>query len=71
MAGAALLFLTPLGLIVGGLVGFLSWALPALTSLIAANPWLAGVALFTAPAWLTSVFPNLGKSSADKAVERI
>jgi len=70
LAGGALLFLTPLGLIVGGLVGFLSWALPALTSLIAANPWLAGVALFTAPAWLTSVFPNLGKSSADKAVEK-
>ena len=70
LAGGALLFLTPLGLIVGGLVGFLSWALPALTSLIAANPWLAGVALFTAPAWITKLFPSLGKSGSDQAVDK-
>ena len=70
LAGAALLFLTPLGTILGGLIGFLSWALPALIALMKANPWIAGVALFTAPAWLTSVLPSLGKSSTDKTVDK-
>tara|TARA_B100000287_G_scaffold151713_2_gene143478 strand:- start:1199 stop:2719 length:1521 start_codon:yes stop_codon:yes gene_type:complete len=50
LAGAALLFLTPLGTILGGLIGFLSWALPALVSLMVKNPWIAGSAL------LASVF---------------
>ena len=45
LAGAALLFLTPLGTILGGLIGFLSWALPALVSLLVKNPWIATAAL--------------------------
>ena len=40
LAGAALLFLTPLGTILGGLIGFLSWALPALGGLLLSNPWI-------------------------------
>ena len=70
LAAGALLFLTPLGTILGALIGFLAWSLPALIGLIAKNPWLAGVALFTAPAWLTKVFPNLGKTPTEINVEK-
>ena len=70
LAAGALLFLTPLGTILGALIGFLAWSLPALVGLIAKNPWLAGVALFTAPAWLTKVFPNLGKTPTEINVEK-
>jgi len=45
---AALAFLTPLGTILGGLIGFLSWALPALTALLLRNPWIALIAGATA-----------------------
>jgi len=70
LAFAAAAFLTPLGTILGALIGFLSWSLPALVGLIARNPWLAGVALFTAPAWLTKVFPNLGKTPTEMNIEK-
>ena len=70
LTAGALLFLTPLGTILGALIGFLSWSLPALVGLIARNPWLAGVALFTAPAWLTKVFPNLGKTPTEMNIEK-
>ena len=70
LAFAAAAFLTPLGTILGALIGFLAWSLPALVGLIARNPWLAGVALFTAPAWLTKVFPNLGKTPTQMNIEK-
>ena len=70
LTAGALLFLTPLGTMLGALIGFLAWALPALVGLIARNPWLAGVALFTAPAWLTKVFPNLGKTPTEINIEK-
>ena len=70
LAFAAAAFLTPLGTILGALIGFLAWSLPALVGLIARNPWLAGVALFTAPAWLTKVFPNLGKTPTEMNIEK-
>ena len=41
LAAGALLFLTPLGLAIGGLVGFLSSSLSALGGLLLRNPWIA------------------------------
>ena len=70
LAFAAAAFLTPLGTILGSLIGFLAWSLPALIGLMAKNPWIAAVALFTAPAWLTKVFPNLGKTPTQLNLEK-
>ena len=65
---AALAFLTPLGTIIGGLIGFLSWALPALVTL-SKNPLVVGAALFGAGAIVPTLFPGTVRDEADRAVD--
>tara|TARA_R100001594_G_scaffold85079_1_gene119536 strand:+ start:824 stop:2731 length:1908 start_codon:yes stop_codon:yes gene_type:complete len=65
---AALAFLTPLGTIIGGLIGFLSWALPALVAL-SKNPILIGAGIFSLGGILPEIFPGLVQDEADRAVD--
>ena len=68
LAGFALFF-TPIGSLVSGVVNLLIWAIPALTRLLAANPWLSGLAIFSMGALLPKFFPGLVKDKSDAAVE--
>jgi len=68
LLAGALAFLTPLGLVIGGLIGFLSTALPALVAL-SKNPLLVGAALFTAGGIAPALVPGLVNDEADTAVD--
>ena len=68
LAGFALFF-TPIGSLVSGVVNLLIWAIPALVRLLASNPWLAGLAVFSMGALLPKFFPGLVKDKSDAAVE--
>ena len=67
---AALAFLTPLGTIIGGLIGFLSWALPALVGL-SKNPLLVGAGIFSLGGILPQFFPGLVTDSGDSEVDKL
>ena len=67
---AALAFLTPLGLAIGGLTAFLTKALPALLAL-SKNPLVAGAALFTVGGIAPKIFPGLVKDVGDREVEEL
>ena len=67
---AALAFLTPLGLAVTGLVGFLATTLPILVAL-SKNPFVIGASLFAAGGILPKFFPGLVKDVGDREVEKL
>jgi len=58
LAGYALFF-TPIGTLVSGVTNLLLWGIPALVRLLAANPWLAGLGIFSLGALLPKLIPGL------------
>jgi hypothetical protein len=74
LAFAAAAFLTPLGLILGGLIGFLSWALPALTGLLLRNPILASLVaaggLMLGAKYLDGDFSNEERTDEEKKADK-
>ena len=82
LGGLGIIFLTPLGTFMGAMAGLLSWGLPILTGLIAANPWIPVVAgIGAASVWLvkqsekaaenTLEDAGLSNASSDEQVEQL
>ena len=66
LGGLGIIFLTPLGTFMGAMAGLLSWGLPILTGLIAANPWIPVVAgIGAASVWLV----KQGEKAAEDTLE--
>jgi hypothetical protein len=69
LTGAAL-FLTPLGALVAASVNLMAWAIPALLTSIAANPWAAAILATGATAAYLSTQKNETDKKVDESVEK-
>ena len=70
LATAAALFLTPLGALVAASVNLMAWAIPALLTSIAANPWAAAILATGATAAYLSTQKNETDKKVDESVEK-
>jgi len=68
LGGLGIIFLTPLGTFMGAMAGLLSWGLPILTGLIAANPWIPVVAgIGAASVWLVKQSEKAAENTLEDA----
>ena len=68
LGGLGIIFLNPLGTFMGAMAGLLSWGLPILTGLIAANPWIPVVAgIGAASVWLVKQSEKAAENTLEDA----